>query len=83
MLRQSVTILKEIQREAVKIRELWIEGMTIKNAIAGGDPDAQKILKTILHKMHTQSLNAKLNRITQEEIMGIDYIEVTKGEWFL
>ena len=47
------------------MRELWIEEMAIKNAFEDGDPNAQKILKTMLHKMHTQSMNAKLNRITQ------------------
>ena len=33
--------------------------------------------------MHTQSMNAKLNRITQGERMGLDYIEAPKGEWLL
>ena len=32
--------------------------------------------------MHTQALDAKLNRITNGERMGLDYIEVPKGEWF-
>ena len=55
MLRQSVTILKEIQREAVKMRELWLEEMAIKNANVDGDPDAHKILKTMFKKcIHSQ-----------------------------
>ena len=33
--------------------------------------------------MHTQAMDAKLNRITNGERMGLDYIEVPKGEWFV
>ena len=57
--------------------------MAIKNAIADGDMDAQKVLKTMLRKMHTQAMDAKLNRITNGERVVLDYIEISKGEWFM
>ena len=37
----------------------------------------------MLRKMYTQEMDAKLNRITNRERIGLDYIEVPKGEWFL
>ena len=40
LLRQTVIKLKEIKREAVKMRELWLEEMAIKNEIEDEDPDA-------------------------------------------
>ena len=61
--------LKEIQREALNIRELWIKEMEINNALEDGDPDGHKILKTMLQKMHTQAMNEKLNRINNGERM--------------
>ena len=82
-LREVVMILRERQRESVKLREQWLEEMAIKNAVADGDVDAQKILKTMLRKMHTQAMDSKLNRITNGERMGLDYIEVPKGECFM
>ena len=82
-LREVLMTLRERQRESVKLREQWLEEMVIKNAVADGDMDAQKILKTMLWKMHTQAMDAKLNRITNGERMGLDYIEVPKGEWFM
>ena len=57
--------------------------MAVKNALADGDMDAQKVLKTMLRKMHTQAMDAKLNRITNGGRVGLDYIEVPKGEWFM
>ena len=33
--------------------------------------------------MHTQEMDAKLNRRTNGERVGLDYIEVPKGEWFV
>ena len=57
--------------------------MAIKNAIADGDMDAQKVLKTMLRKMHTQAMDAKLNRMTNGERVGLDYIEIPKGKWFM
>ena len=82
-LRKVVMILRERQQESVKLREQWLEEMAIKNAVADGDMDAQKILKTMLRKMHTQAMDSKLNRITNGERTGLDYIEVPKGEWFI
>ena len=64
------------------MRELWIEEMAMRNAIESGDQDAQKLLKTMLRKIHTQAMNAKLNRIANEELIGIDFIDIPKGEWF-
>ena len=63
-LREVVMKLKEAQRDAIKLREQWLEEMAIRNAIADGDTDAQKILKTMLRKMQTQAMDAKLNRMT-------------------
>ena len=37
----------------------------------------------MLRKMHTQEMDAKLNRITNGEWVGLDYIEIPKGEWFV
>ena len=62
-----MTTLRERQRESVKLREHWLEEMAIKNAIADGDMDAQKVSKAMLRKMHTQAMDAKLNRITNGE----------------
>ena len=58
-LREVVMTLREQQRESVKLREKWLEEMAIKNAIADGDMDAQKVLKTMLRKIHTQAMYAK------------------------
>ena len=66
-LREVVMTLRERQRESVKLREQWLEEMAIKNALAGGDMDAQKVLKMMLWKMHTQAMYSKLNRITNGE----------------
>ena len=33
--------------------------------------------------MHTQAMDAKLNRITNGEWVGLDYIKIPKGEWFV
>ena len=44
-LRRAVMTLKEIQREARRLRELWLEEMMMKNAIENGDQDAQRVLK--------------------------------------
>ena len=82
-LREVVMTLREIQRELVKLREQWLEEMAIKNAIADGDMDSQKVSKTMLMKMHTQEMDAKLNRITNGERVGLDYIEIPKEEWFV
>ena len=56
--------------------------MAMKNAIANGDQDAQKSLKTMFRKIHTQEMNPKLNIITNGEWGGLDFIEVPKWEWF-
>ena len=82
-LRVAVVTLKEVQRDLIQMRELWLQEIAVQNALAGGDADSQKILKTMLRKMHTQSMNAKLNRITSGDRTGLDYIEVPRGEWFL
>ena len=74
--------LKEIQCEARRFRELWLEEMAMKNAIENGDQDAQRVLKTMLRKMSTKAMNNKLNRINHRDRGGIDYIEVPKGEGF-
>ena len=47
-LREVVMTLRERQRESVKLREQWLEEMAVKNALANGDMDAQKMLKTML-----------------------------------
>ena len=52
----------------------------MKNEMANGDMDAQKVLKTMIRKIHTQSMNSKLNRVTHGERAGLDYIEIPKGE---
>ena len=80
---EVVMDLKEIQRESVKLREQWLEEMAIKNEIADGDTDSQKILKTMLRKIHTQAIDDKLKSITNGEKVGLDYIEIPKGEWFV
>ena len=54
----------------------------MKNAIESWDQDAQNILKMMLRKIHTQQMNAKLNRITNGERSGLNFIEILKGEWF-
>ena len=82
-LRELVTTLKEVQRDAVKLREQWLEEMAMRNALAYGDADSQKLLKTMLRKIHTQAMDSKINRITNGERVGLDYIEIHKGEWFL
>ena len=82
-LRVAVATLKEVQRDSIQMRELWLQEIAVQNALDGGDADSQKIIKTMLRKMHTQSMNAKLNRITNGERTGLDYIEVPRGEWFL
>ena len=46
--------------------------MAIKNSIADGYMDAQKVLKTMFRKMHTQAMDAKLSRITNGEQVGLD-----------
>ena len=56
--------------------------MAMENSIAEGNPDDQKIFKTMLRKMHTKSMHNKLNSITKGDRSGLDYIEVPKGEWF-
>ena len=61
------------------MRELWLEEMDIRNAIECGDQDAQKILKMMLRKSHTQEMNAKLNRITNGERSWLVFIEIPKG----
>ena len=53
-----------------------------KNAMTNGDMDEQKVLKTMIRKIHKQSMNSKLNRVTNGEKVGLDYIEKPKGEWF-
>ena len=62
-----VMTLKEVQRDSIKLREQWLEEMAISNLLAHGDTDSQKIMKAMLRKMHTQAMNAKLNRITNGE----------------
>jgi hypothetical protein len=66
-LREVVMTLNESQRDAIKLREQWLEETDVRNALADGDTDSQKILKTMLRKMNTQTMNAKLNRITNGE----------------
>ena len=63
-LRRAVKTLKEMQHEARRLRELWLEEMAMKNAIENGDQDAQKVLKKMLRKMSMKAMNEKLNRIT-------------------
>ena len=41
-LQEVLMILRERQRESVKLREQWLEEMAIKNAVADGDMDAKK-----------------------------------------
>ena len=36
----------------------------------------------MLRKIHTQAINAKLNRIANGERSGLDFMEILKGEWF-
>ena len=79
-LRRAVMTLKEMQREARRMRGLWLEEMAMKNDIESGEQDAQKVLKTMLRKMSTKAMNDKLNRITHGERGGLDYIEVPRGE---
>ena len=81
-MRKAVTTLREIQMDARRMRELWLEEIAMKNAMANGDMNAQKVLKTMLRKIHTQSMNSKLNKVTHGEQVGLDYIEIPKGEWF-
>ena len=81
-MRKAVTTLREIQMDARRMRELWLEEIAMKNAITNGDMDAQKVLKTMIKKIHTQSMNSKLNKVTHGERVGLDYIEIPKGEWF-
>ena len=57
--------------------------MAIKNVIADGYPDAQKILKMMPHNMHTHAMNEKLKRMTHGERTLLDCIKVLKDEWFL
>ena len=63
--------LKEMQREARRMQELWLEEMAMKKAIESGDQDTQKVLKTMLRKMSTKAMNDKLNRITHGERIGL------------
>jgi len=72
-LREVVMTLREWQRESVKLREQWLEEIAVKNALADGDMGAQKLMM-MLRKMHTQAMDAKLNRITNGERVGLDYI---------
>ena len=81
-LRGAVMALKEIQKEARRMRELWLEEMAMRNAIEDGNQDAQRVLKTMLKKMSTKAMNEKLNRINHGDRGGLDFIEVPKGEWF-
>ena len=55
--------------------------MAMKNSIESGDQDSQKILNTMLRKINTKAMNEKLNRITNGERSGLDYIEIPRGEW--
>ena len=41
-LRRLIMTLKEIQRDAMRMREMWLEEMAMKNAIEIGYQDAQK-----------------------------------------
>ena len=52
-MRKPVTALREIQMDARQMRELWLEEIAMKNAMTNGDMDAQKVLKTMLRKIHT------------------------------
>ena len=81
-MRRAVTTLRETQRDARRIRELWLEEIAMKNAMANGDMDAQKVPKTMPRKINTQSMNSKLNKVTHGEQVGLDYIEIPKVEWF-
>ena len=54
----------------------------MKNAIESGDQVAQKVLKTMLRKVSTKTMNDKMNKITHGERSGIDDIEIPRGEWF-
>ena len=78
-MRKAVTALREIQMEARRMRELWTEEIAMKNAMTNGDMDAQKLLKTMIRKIHTQSMNSNLNRVTHGERVGLDYIDIPKG----
>ena len=69
---EVVMTLRERHRESVKLREQWLEEMEINNSIADGDMDAQKVLKTMLWKMHNQEMDAKLNRMKNGERVGLD-----------
>ena len=42
------------------------------NAVIGGEQYAQRVIKTMVHKMRIQAMHEKLNRITQGErsVMG-------------
>ena len=53
-MRKAVAILREIQMDARQMRELWLEELAMKNEIANGDMNAQKVLKTMLRKVNTQ-----------------------------
>ena len=66
--------LKEIQRQSRRVREMWLEEMAMKNAIESGDQDTHEILKTKLRKIHTKAMNEKLNRITNGERSGLEFI---------
>ena len=66
-MRKAVSTLKETQMDARRMRELWLEEMAIKNAMANGDMDAQKVLKTMIRKIHMQSMNSKINMVTHGE----------------
>ena len=56
-MRKAVATLKETHMDARRMRELWLEEIAIKNAMANGDMDAQKVLKTMIRKIHMQSMN--------------------------
>ena len=79
---KAVATLKETQMDVRRMRELWLEEISIKNAMANGYMDAQKVLKTMIRKIHMQSMNSKLNMVTHGERAGLDHIEIPKGEWF-
>ena len=81
-MRKSVTALRETQVDARQMRELWLKETAMKNTMANGDVHAQKVLKRMLRKIHTQSMNSKLSKVTHGEQVGLDYIEIPKGEWF-
>ena len=57
--------------------------MAIRNALANDDTDYQKILKMMSRKMKTQAMHSKINTITNGELVGLDYIEIPKGELFV